>query len=84
MSGAWKITDDGEFVLDPAYDEKLKEIKKTLREGWLDTLCSELSACTRYERDELRERYLDRVEMALKATPEVVDSFIIEALEGVL
>lgn len=83
MSGAWTMTDDGEFILDPAFDEKVREVKRTLREKWLDTICSELAMVTSYDKDELRSEFISRVERAPgEPSVDIVDGFIIEALEG--
>lgn len=84
MTGAWTLTDDGEFVLDEAFEEKLNSIKAKLRERWLETICEELSESTNYNKDELLDNFLTRVEKSTDVSGNIVDEFIIEALEGSL
>lgn len=84
MTGAWTMTDDMEFVLDPAYQEKLDDIKRKLRERWLDTICDELSKVTGYEKEALLDEFLTRCENRDDLPTDIVDEFIIEALEGSL
>lgn len=85
MSGAWIITDDMEFILDPAFQEKLDDIKRKLRVRWLETICDELSMATGYDKEALLDEFLRRCERESGDLPvEIVDEFIIEALEGSL
>lgn len=79
----WTLTDEGEFVLDEPYRTRLNEIRKSLRYGWLDILCSEVSASTKYDKEELLDEFLRRCEKETDDLPtEIVDEFIVQALEG--
>lgn len=83
MSGAWTMTDDGDFILDPAYEEQLTAIKRKLREQWIDTLCAELARVTTYSQEQILDEFLTRMENdRTQVAAEVVDSLILEALEG--
>lgn len=82
-TGAWTLTDEGEFILDPAYKNKLDDIKRKLRERWLDTICAEVAMATEYGKDELLSEFIRRCERESGDLPiEIVDEFIIQALEG--
>ena len=83
MTGAWTMNEDYELVLDPEFQERLDDIKRKLRERWLETICDELSKATGYEKDVLLGEFLRRCEKESGDLPaEIVDRFIIEALEG--
>ena len=82
MAGAWTMTEEGEFILDPAYELQLNSIKRHLREQWLDTICAELASVSGYDQDELLDNFLTRIEKSDEMAVDIVDSFIIEALEG--
>lgn len=82
MTGAWTMTEEGEFVLDHRYKEKLDDIKRKLRDRWLETICDELSIATGYDKDELLGEFLTRCEKRDDVPTDIVDEFIIEALEG--
>lgn len=67
------------------YRTRLDEIKKSLRYGWLDTLCAEVANSTQYDKEELLEEFLRRCEKETGDLPlEIVDEFIVQALEGKL
>lgn len=83
MTGAWTMTDEGEFILNEPYSTKLAEAKRLATQAWLEAIMSYLSEQTPYSDEELLFEFQRRSRTEYAPT-EIVDSFVIEALEGTL
>lgn len=85
----WSMTEDGEWILNEPYKTIVDEAKKKASVAWQAEICSYLSSKTNYTAEQLVSEFVRR---SLETTDEeskykivgVVDSFIIEALEGSL
>ena len=84
MTGAWTMTDEGEFILNEPYSSILAEAKKRATQAWIDTMMDYLSGETEYDSEFLLEEFSRRAGKANMPPLEIVNSFVIEALEGTL
>ncbi len=75
------MTESGEFVLTPAYDEILREARRRGMVAWVEAVMSYLSGITDYSEEELFEAFKHRAEANPNAL-ESVNEFVIRALEG--
>ena len=85
----WSMTEDGEWILNEPYKTVVDESKRKASIAWQTTICDYLSERTPYTVEQLVEAFLQRVMASgdKESKYEVVglvDSFIIEALEGSL
>lgn len=81
MAGAWTMTEEGEFVLDKTYQEHLDAAKTAGGVAWRDAVYSYLAEHTQYDVEFIGLEFMRRCQE--DGTPlEIVDEFIIEALEG--
>jgi len=85
----WSMTEDGEWVLNEPYATIVTEAKQKAATAWQAEICSYLASRTNYTTKELVEEFIRR---SVATTDEeskykivgMVDSFVIEALEGSL
>ena len=85
----WSMTEDGEWILNEPYRTMVNEAKVKAAAVWQAEICSYLSSRTKYTTEALTNEFVRR---SLATSDEeskykvvgVVDSFIIEALEGSL
>lgn len=81
MTGAWTMTDSGEFVLNPAYEKILREARNRGMMAWVEAVMSFLAERTSYTEEELFEAFKHQADVNPNAS-ESVDEFVIRALEG--
>lgn len=81
MTGAWTLTDDGEWVLNPEYRHHLHEAKQRGMKAWCDAVYRYVSQYTGYKVSVLETELNRRCQDLEKSPLEIVDSFIIEAFE---
>ena len=82
MAGAWSMTEEGEFVLNEPYASKLAEAKHVATRAWTVAMMEWLSEECEYSGEELLEELVRRSQEQERPPMELVDSFVIEALEG--
>lgn len=82
MTGAWTMTEEGEFVLNEPYASKLDEAKTIATQAWMAAMMEWLSNETGYNKEELLEEFVRRAKLEGRAPMDIVESFVIEALEG--
>ena len=83
MAGAWKMLEDGSFVLDEPYATMVEEARLLATKGWRDGLYDYLEPRTRYTREQLNEALL-RINEELDEPTDIVMTFVVRALEGEL
>lgn len=79
--GIWKMTEDGEFVLEEAYAKELKEARTKAAAAWTNTIVEHLASKCPYTTDELMEALLQRCEES-ESPNDIVNEFVLEALSG--
>lgn len=77
----WTLNDNGEFVLDETYSEKLKEAKRVSGAAWQEALFDYLAENSTYTQGYLHEKFYAYGQKDEKPQ-EIVDAFILQALEG--
>lgn len=85
----WTMTEDGEWILNEPYKTILAEAKRKAAVAWQAEICEYISSKTGYATETLAGEFVRR---SITSTSEesnykivgMVDSFIIEALEGSL
>ena len=82
MTGAWTMTENGEFVLNEPYASKLDEAKTVATHAWTAAMMEWLSNETGYDKEDLLHEFVRRAKLEGRQPMEIVDSFVIEALEG--
>lgn len=82
MTGAWTMTEDGEFVLNEPYASKLEEAKSVATFAWTAAMMEWLSDETGYNEELLLDEFVRRAKLEGRSPMEIVESFVIEALEG--
>lgn len=83
MTGAWSMTDEGEFVLAEPYASELAKVKRDAMNAWVRSVVTELASVTGYGERELACEFQRRCTRD-DAPMEIVDAFVIEAMEGEL
>lgn len=79
--GIWKLTEDGEFVLDEAYASELKEARVKAAMAWTNAIVDHLADKCPYTKEELLQSLLQRCGES-EAPNEIVNEFVLEALSG--
>lgn len=82
MAGAWSMTEEGEFVLNEPYKTKLFEAKHVASTAWRRAICEYLAQNTHYTVEKMDAEFVRRVQEEGMSPVEIVDEFVIEALEG--
>ena len=82
IEGMWTMTDDGEFVLAPAYAERLKEARLAAANGWRKALVAYLEPICPYDAAQLESEMFRRVRERDGSPAEFVDELVLEALGG--
>ena len=82
MAGAWTMTEDGEFVLNEPYASKLEEGKSIATMAWTKAMMEWLADNSQYEVESLLMEFVRRSNEQDMPPMNLVESFVIEALEG--
>lgn len=83
MSGAWSLNEETmEFELQEPYVSKLAEGKRVATAAWTRAMMEWLADETAYESETLVTEFVRRANEQDMHPMEIVDSFIIETLEG--
>lgn len=85
----WSMTEDGEWILNEPYASMVDEAKQRAAAAWQAEICEYLSSRTNYTTEDLISEFIRRSvttsgEESKYKIVGMVDSFIIEALEGSL
>ena len=78
------MTDEGQWILNEPFKTQLMECKTRATQAWLDEVYSYLDTHTAYSFDQLSDEFDRRIEEKRLPAVELVDAFVIEALEGSL
>lgn len=81
-NGAWSMNENGEFILNEPYKTHLESAKLLATKGWRDGLYDYLEGKCPYTREQLNEELLRRVRENERTSMEMLESFVIEAIDG--
>lgn len=82
MNAPWSMTEDGQWILAEPYKTHLTNAKLLATKAWMDALVGYLAKNTAYDEEQLCEELLRRKRTDDMPAPELLDEFVIEALEG--
>lgn len=82
MNAPWSMTEDGQWILAEPYKTHLTNAKLLATKAWMDALVGYLAKNTAYDEEQLREELLRRKRVDDLPAVELLDEFVIEALEG--
>ena len=83
MSGAWNFNEETmEFELQEPYKSKLEEAKSVATKAWTEAMMAWVADNSEYEQEELMDEFLRRAREQDMPPMSLVESFIVEALEG--
>ncbi len=81
--GIWAMDEDGNFTLNPAYQEILDEARLVASDAWFRALSEYLAEKTDYTAEQLTEALFQRCQSANSlGSVELAQSFILDALTG--
>jgi len=81
MSGAWSMTEDGEFILNEPYKSELAKIKRDAMMAWVSSVVGYLEQRTDYDGQTILDAFGKRCKKD-ESPMDIVDSFVIETMEG--
>ena len=83
MTGAWSFNEATmEFELQEPFKSKLDEGKSVATKAWMEAMMTWLSENSGYDTESLMEEFVRRSKEQDMSPMSLVDSFVIEALEG--
>lgn len=80
--GIWRMTEEGEFVMDEPYATLLRECKLAGTKAWTEAVVGYLEPRCPYTAQELLDELLKRNEQRDDGKVTVFEEFVLEALSG--
>ena len=80
--GLWKMTEDGEFVLEEPYATMLQEVKLASSKAWTEAVIEYLEPRCPYSAEFLANELVRRNNSRPEGKMTVFEEFVLEALSG--